>query len=83
MIGYLCGSVISGQRNAMSCWCLMRRAKRASFVSVKSASLDSFVYKTLKDKQNNINNAFIESYAMGDMFWPCDRRNSARALYIS
>ena len=79
MIGYLFGSVISGQRNPASWWRMMRRAKRASFCQLKMLLLR--VLFTELSKMNKYN-AFIESYAMGDMFWPCYRRYSARALYI-
>ena len=36
-----------------------------------------------KFSKMNKDNAFVESYAMGEMFWSCYRRDSARALYIS
>ena len=45
-----------------------------------NASLESFVHKTLEDEQMN---AFIELYAMGEMFWPRYVRDLARAPYIS
>ena len=44
------------------------------FLSALNASSESFVPKALKDEQIK-QNAFIESYAMGDMFWPCYRRD--------
>ena len=50
------------------------------FLSALNASSESFVHKALKDEQQN---AFIESYAMGEMFWPCYRRDYRQERYIS
>ena len=55
-------------------------SEESGFLSALNACLESFVHKTLKDEQMN---AFVESYAMGEMFWLCYVRDSTRASYIS
>ena len=64
MIGLLCGSVTSGQRNPTS----NEASGESEFLSALNASLESFVHKLSK---MNKYNAFI--YAMGEVFWPCYR----------
>ena len=54
--------------------------EESEFLSALNASLAHFVHKTLK---TNKWNAFGESYAIGEMFWPCYRRDSAKAPSIS
>ena len=79
MIGYLCVSVTSGPKNPswwIRSWRVTRRAKESVFLSALNASLAHFVHKTLKDEQ-------VECIRMGEMFWPCYRRDSARASSIS
>ena len=49
-------------------------SEESEFLSALNASL-GFVHETLKDDR-------IESYDMGEMFWPCYRWDSAKVLYI-
>ena len=51
---------------------VLRRGEESEFLSALNASLDVFFTKLSK---MNKENAFIESYAMGEMFWPCYRRD--------
>ena len=53
-------------------------SEESEFLSALNASLEVLFRKLSK---MNKQNAFIESYAMGEMFWPCYRRDQARALY--
>ena len=46
--------------------------KESKFLSALNASLESFVHKALKDEQIE---CILESYAMGEMFWRCYRRD--------
>ena len=42
----------------------------SEFLSALNASPESFVHKALKDEQLE-----CKLYAMGEMFWPCYRRD--------
>ena len=84
MIGYLCGSVISGKKKyrvlMISIMTYDEASEKSEVLSALNASLQSFVYKTLNDEQIKCIHRIA---AMGEMFWRCFRLDWARALNMN